>query len=159
MEVITNERLQHFSEELEVIKTKRGPVMLALQSAQAIFGCCPIDVQKIIAKELDESVAKINGVVTFYSQFTIEPLGETVVSVCMGTACYVRGCQSVMDKASQTLGIKPGETTADYKYTLIGTRCIGACGLAPVMTVNEEVHGNIVVADVKDAILGGSDEA
>lgn len=154
-DVLTQERIEHFQSELSEIKTKRGPVIMALQMAQAIFGCCPIEVLRMISEELNVSIAKLNGVVTFYSQFTTEPQGEKIVSVCMGTACYVRGSQAVMDKAEKTLGIKPGETTKDMKYTLVGTRCIGACGLAPVMTVNEEVYGNIPVSDVQDAILGG----
>lgn len=122
-------------------KKKPGPLMPTLHDAQRIFGCIPIEIQKVISKELNESVARINGVVTFYSHFSTEPKGKHVIAVCLGTACYVRGSQLVIDEFSKLLGIKPGQTTDDGEYTLEATRCIGACGLAPVFTVDGKVYG------------------
>ncbi len=123
-------------------KKKPGPLMPSLHDAQRIFGCIPIEVQKIISNELNESVAKINGVVTFYSHFSIEPKGKHVIGVCLGTACYVRGSQDIIDAFSDELGIKPGQTTDDGMFTLEATRCIGACGLAPVFTIDGNVYGS-----------------
>ncbi len=129
-------------------KEKPGPLMPTLHDAQTIFGCIPLEVQKIIAEELGESIAKINGVVTFYSRFTLEPKGKHVIGVCLGTACYVRGSQSVIDEFKKLLKIDANQTTEDGNFTLMETRCIGACGLAPVFTVDDEVYGtsNVKVA-------------
>lgn len=126
---------------IKVNKKKPGPLMPTLHDAQRIFGCVPIEVQKVISKELGESVARINGVVTFYSHFSTEPKGKHVIAVCLGTACYVRGSQLVIDEFSKLLGIQPGQTSEDGEYTLEATRCIGACGLAPVFTVDGKVYG------------------
>ena len=122
-------------------KQKPGPLMPTLHDAQTIFGCIPLEVQKIIAEELGESIAKINGVVTFYSRFTLEPKGKHVISVCLGTACYVRGSQMVIDEFKKLLNIGSNQTTEDGNFTLMETRCIGACGLAPVFTVDDDVYG------------------
>ena len=138
---IEENQLQELLSCIKENKKKPGPLMPTLHDAQRIFGCVPIEVQKIISKELGESVAKINGVVTFYSHFSIEPKGKHVISVCLGTACYVRGSQLVIDEFSKILGIAPGKTTEDGEYTLEATRCIGACGLAPVFTVDGHVYG------------------
>lgn len=137
---------------IEKNKDKKGPLMPTLHEAQKIFGCVPVEVQKIISKELGESVAKINGVVTFYSQFSLEPKGKTIIGICLGTACYVRGAQSIIDKYSQKLNVGVGETTEDGEFTLEATRCIGACGLAPVLTIGEEVYGNLTVSAANDAL-------
>ncbi|MDD3127000.1 MAG: NAD(P)H-dependent oxidoreductase subunit E [Candidatus Izemoplasmatales bacterium] len=149
---ITEEKIARLFEVMEKNKRKPGPLMPTLHEAQKIFGCIPIEVQKIIAKELNESVAKINGVVTFYGNFSIEPKGETIINVCLGTACYVRGSQSVLDAFADELHLKPGETSEDGKFTLQSTRCIGACGLAPIFTVNEAVYGNSSVSKVKEIL-------
>ena len=133
-------------------KSQPGPLMPTLHDAQKIFDCVPLKVQKIISNELGISVSRINGVVTFYSQFSLEPKGEHVISVCMGTACYVRGSQDILNALANDLGLKVGSTSEDYKFTLEATRCIGACGLAPVFTVNEEVYGNVDVAQSKKAL-------
>ncbi len=143
--VVTEEKFQALIDVIETNKKKPGPLMPTLHEAQKIFGCIPVEVQSIISKALNESVAKINGVVTFYSQFSLEPKGDKIINVCMGTACYVRGAQSILDKYSKQLGIKVGETTPDRKFTLEATRCIGACGLAPVLTIGEDVHGNVTI--------------
>jgi NADH:ubiquinone oxidoreductase subunit E len=149
---ITEEKLALLSASMEKNKLKPGPLMPTLHDAQKIFGCIPIEIQKIIAKGLNESIAKINGVVTFYGQFSVEPKGETIISVCLGTACYVRGAQGLLDAFSDELKLKPGETSKDGKYTLQSTRCIGACGLAPVLTINSQVHGNMNVQKAKELI-------
>lgn len=122
-------------------KDRPGPLMPVLHDAQEIFGCIPIEIQKIIGQALGESVAKINGIVTFYSRFSLTPKGKHVIGVCLGTACYVKGSKQILDTAEAELKIKAGETTKDGKFTLEATRCIGACGLAPVYTIDEEVHG------------------
>ncbi|HEY8390687.1 MAG TPA: NAD(P)H-dependent oxidoreductase subunit E [Clostridia bacterium] len=122
-------------------KQKPGPLMPSLHDAQKIFGCIPIEVQKIISEELNESVAKINGVVTFYSNFSTEPKGKHVISVCLGTACYVKGANEILQAIEEVLKIKPGETSEDGMFTLETTRCIGACGLAPVFKIDEKVYG------------------
>ena len=149
---ITEEKLAELYAVMEENKKKPGPLMPTLHEAQKIFGCIPLEVQKIIAKELHESIAKINGVVTFYGQFSIEPKGKNVISVCLGTACYVRGSQGVLDAFSDELGLKVGTTSEDGQFTLQATRCIGACGLAPVFTVNETVYGNSSVAKAKEVL-------
>ena len=137
---------------LRKVKDSPGPLMPTLQEAQKIFGCVPIEVQKIISKELNQSIAKINGVVTFYSQFSLEPKGKNSISVCLGTACYVKGSQGILDAFEDELKIKNGETTKDGLYTLEATRCIGACGLAPVFSVNERIYGRANVQKAKSIL-------
>jgi len=149
---ITEEKLAKLRAVMESNKKKPGPLMPTLHEAQKIFGCIPIEIQKVIAKELNESIAKINGVVTFYGNFSIEPKGENVISVCMGTACYVRGSQGIFDAFSDELRLKAGQTSEDGKFTLQSTRCIGACGLAPNFTINEVIYGNTTVAKAKEVI-------
>lgn len=140
--VMKDEQVKELKERIALHKQKPGPLMPTLHDAQRIFGCIPIQVQKLIASELGESVAKINGVVTFYSHFSIEPKGQHIIGVCLGTACYVRGSQQILDAISGELKIKAGETTEDGLFTLEATRCIGACGLAPVFTIDGKVYGS-----------------
>ena len=125
-----------------------GALMLVLQEAQNIFGYVPMDVQQIIADGLGTTLAEVYGVATFYAQFSLEPKGQYVVGVCLGTACYVKGSQKVLDRLAEELEIPVGKTTADGRFTLNATRCLGACGLAPVMMVNEEVYGRLVPDDI-----------
>ena len=122
---------------------ERGAVMPVLQEAMNIFGYVPQDVQEKIADGLGVTLSEVYGVSTFYSQFSLKPKGEFVIGVCLGTACYVKGSQKVMDRISEELKIQPGETTDDSKFTLNATRCLGACGLAPVMMINDEVYGRL----------------
>lgn len=140
--VMKDEQVKELKERIALHKQKPGPLMPTLHDAQRIFGCIPVQVQKLIASELGESVAKINGVVTFYSHFSIEPKGQHIIGVCLGTACYVRGSQQILDAISGELKIKAGETTEDGLFTLEATRCIGACGLAPVFTIDGKVYGS-----------------
>ncbi len=150
--LITEEKLALFREHLEKNKTQPGPLMPTLHDAQHIFGHIPITIQKMISEELHESISKINGVVTFYGNFSITPKGKKTIGVCMGTACYVRGGQNVLDSLSDDLKVKSGETTKDGEFTLVATRCIGACGLAPVFSVGDEIHGNASVAKAKQVL-------
>lgn len=130
-------------------KDVKGALMPVLQKAQDIYGYLPIEVQKIIAVQMDIPLEKIYGVVTFYSQFSLLPKGKYKISVCLGTACYVKGSGDIFNKLSEKLGIKAGECTPDGQYSLEACRCIGACGLAPVLTVNEDVYGRLTVDDVE----------
>ena len=129
-----------------------GSMMPILQEAQGIYGYLPIEVQKIIADNTGVSLEEIFGIVSFYSQFALNPKGDVAIAVCLGTACYVKGAQDLVDRISLRLGIKDGDTTPDGKWSLTATRCIGACGLAPVLTVNDEVYGRLKKEDI-DGIL------
>ena len=133
-------------------KADKGSLMPILQKAQEIYGYLPIEVQTIISNEMDIPLEKIYGVVTFYSQFSLNPKGKYKISVCLGTACYVKGSGEIFEKLKETLGIDSGECTPDGRFSLEACRCIGACGLAPVMTVNDEVYGRLTVDDI-DGIL------
>ena len=127
---------------------EKTPLMMILSDIQKEYGYIPLEVQELVSEKTGVSVAEIYGVVTFYSFFSLTPKGKYVIGVCLGTACYVKGAQQVLDKFSEIIGIKPGETSADGKYSLDATRCIGACGLAPVLTINDEVYGRLTVEDI-----------
>ena len=137
---------------LDENKDTPGVVMPALQKAQEIYGYLPIEVQRMVAEALGKPLAEIYGVATFYSQFTLNPKGQYTVSVCLGTACYVKGSGDIYNALKEKLGIDGGECTADGKFSLDACRCIGACGLAPVITINDEVYGRLIVDDL-DEIL------
>ncbi|MDO4552893.1 MAG: NADH-quinone oxidoreductase subunit NuoE [Bacillota bacterium] len=132
--------LKAFIDSLEGVP---GITMPVLQEAQRIFGYLPLEVQKFIAENTGVPVAEIYGVATFYSQFNITPKGQHHIGVCLGTACYVKGAQAVMDKVAQELGVAVGETTPDGLFTLDATRCLGCCGLAPVMMIDDDVYGKL----------------
>ena len=129
-----------------------GALMPILQKAQEIYGYLPIEVQAIISDNTGIPLEKIYGVVTFYAQFSLYPKGEYTISVCLGTACYVKGSGDIYNKLQEKLGIGGGECTPDGKFSLDACRCIGACGLAPVLTVNEDVYGRLTVDDVDKII-------
>ena len=133
---------------IESNKGKKGAVMMTLQAAQNIFGHVPKDVQIRIAEGLGATLSEVYGVSTFYSQFALEPRGKYIIGVCLGTACYVKGSKEVLQAVSDTLEIPVGKTTKDGLFTIKDTRCLGACGLAPVMTINEEVYGRLVPDDI-----------
>ena len=154
----TAEQEKELLARLAVTKTMKGGLMPSLQAAQEIYGYLPIEVQKIIAKELNVSLEEIFGVATFYSQFTLNPQGKYQISVCIGTACYVKGAGDVLDKIKEVLGIDSGECTADGKFSLNATRCIGCCGLAPVFTVNEHVYGKVSKTEVEGILKPFIDE-
>lgn len=134
------------------LKTKGGALMPALQFAQGLYGYLPYEVQMIVAEELGVSLSEVYGVVTFYAQFSLFPKGKYNVGICLGTACYVKGSGAVYEKLKQVLGIDSGECTADRLFSLDATRCVGCCGLAPVMTVNDDVYGKIT-PDAVEGIL------
>ena len=131
---------------------KNGALISVLHKAQEIFGYLPQEVQTFVAEQLGISVAKVYGVVSFYSFFTMTPKGKHPVSVCLGTACYVRGAGKVLEDLEKHLGIKAGETTADGLFSIDALRCVGACGLAPVVLVGEDVYGRDEAKDVKTII-------
>ncbi len=125
-----------------------GKTMPILQEAQEIYGYLPIEVQKIIADKTGIPLEEIFGIVSFYAQFKLNPDGEIAIAVCLGTACYVKGSGEIIEEFSKQLGLPVGSTSADGKYSIEATRCIGACGLAPVLTVNGDVYGRLTKADV-----------
>lgn len=133
-------------------KTQAGALMPVLQKAQDIYGYLPVEVQKHIAAKLDIPYSEVFGVVTFYSQFQLNPKGAHPVAVCLGTACYVKGSGIIMEKLEEMLGIKSGAITSDLRFSLDATRCIGACGLAPVMTIGEDVYGRLEPSMLKDIL-------
>ena len=129
-------------------KDDKSRLMAVMQEAQEIYGYLPIEVQHMIADGMEVPLEKVYGVATFYAQFALTPKGEYHISVCLGTACYVKGAGDLYDKLQQVLGIAGDECTPDRRFSLTACRCIGACGLAPVLTVNEEVYGRLGVDDV-----------
>ena len=133
-------------------KDDKSMLMHVMQEAQRIYGYLPFEVQLMIATGMDVPLEKVYGVATFYAQFSLSPKGKYNISVCLGTACYVKGAQEILDEICAQLGIDPEECTEDGKYSVTACRCIGACGLAPVITVNEDVYGRLVAADVKDIL-------
>lgn len=144
----TAEQEAELKKAIEELKEQPGALMPMMQKAQDIYGYLPIEVQTMIAEETGIPLEKIYGVSTFYAQFALEPKGEYQISVCLGTACYVKGAGKILDKVETELGIKPGGCTADGKFSLDACRCVGACGLAPVMMINGEVYGRLVPEDV-----------
>lgn len=133
-------------------KHDKSNLMVVMQKAQDIYGYLPFEVQNMIAEGMEVPLEKVYGVATFYAQFSLSPKGKYNISVCLGTACYVKGSGDLFDKLSEKLGIGADECTADGKFSLTACRCIGACGLAPVLTVNEDVYGRLTVDDI-DGIL------
>ena len=144
----TPEQEQQLIAVIDKYKDVKGKMMPILQEAQAIYGYLPLEVQKIIAERTGISLEEIYGVVSFYAQFKLNPEGEVAVAVCLGTACYVKGSGDIIEECSKILGVPVGSTSADGKYSLEATRCIGACGLAPVLTINGEVYGRLVAKDM-----------
>ena len=139
-------------------KHDKSRLMAVMQQAQDIYGYLPIEVQNTIAEGMDVPLEKVYGVATFYAQFSLSPKGDYHISVCLGTACYVKGAGDLYNRLQEVLGIGGDECTADRRFSLTACRCIGACGLAPVLTVNEEVYGRLVVDDI-DGIIAKYKEA
>ena len=127
---------------------EKTPLMMILSDIQNEYGYIPLDVQKLVSEKTGIPVAEIYGVVTFYSFFSLEPKGKYIIGCCLGTACYVKGSQKVLDKLAEELDVAVGKTTSDGVFTLNATRCLGACGLAPVMMINDEVYGRLVPEDI-----------
>ncbi len=152
MSLENKERFQALQQVIDELKDEPGALMPIMQRAQDIFGYLPEDVQYYIAKALDIPVSDVYGVATFYAQFNLEPKGKYVISVCLGTACYVKGSQQVLDKLEEVLGVSAGHTTKDGLFTLNATRCLGACGLAPVIMINDDVYGRLTPDQVPGII-------
>ncbi len=131
---------------------KPGEVINVLHKVQGEYGYLPAEIQELVAKELGIPVSRVYGIVSFYSFFTMTPKGEYPISVCLGTACYVRGAEKVLDELKRQLGINVGEVTPDGKFSLTCLRCVGACGLAPVIEVGDKVYGRMTPDRVKDVL-------
>lgn len=144
-----DENLVKAKEVINSHKGTKGALIPVLHEIQGLYGYLPEDVLKIVSEELEISMAEIYGVATFYSIFSLKPKGKYIIRVCMGTACYVKGAQLLLDKLSEDLEVEVGSTTPDGKFTLEATRCIGACGLAPALMVNDKVYGRLVTDDIK----------
>ncbi len=149
---LTEEKFQELEQYIDAMPSTKGELIRVLHKAQEIFGYLPQEVQKFVGKQLKVSTAKVFGVVSFYSYFTMEPKGEFDVAVCMGTACYVRGADEVLEELKKELGIGVGETTPDGKFSITSLRCVGACGLAPVVMVGEKVYGRVTKDMVKEIL-------
>ena len=145
----TKEQEEQLLAIIEKHKDDPGAIMPILQEAQDVYGYLPIEVQQIIADKLGVSLEEIFGVATFYSQFSLTPKGKYNISVCLGTACYVKGAGALIDKLTSILGIQPEECTPDGRFSLTACRCIGACGLAPVLTINDDVYGRLVPDEIE----------
>jgi NADH-quinone oxidoreductase subunit E len=149
---LSEEKFAELESYINSLPDKKGALIGVLHKAQHIFGYLPKEVQIFVGEKLDVPASKVFGVVTFYSYFTTEPRGEFVINVCMGTACFVRGAGAVLEEFEKELGVKSGQTTADGKFTVGALRCVGACGLAPVVTINEKVFGHVTKEMVKDIL-------
>ena len=153
---LTKEQIAAKTEELEnyitEMKGVQGCLIPIMQKAQELFGYLSLETMQLISDRLDVPVSEIYGIATFYALFSLTPKGDNVISVCTGTACYVKGAAAVLDAVKKQLGIEAGETTPDGKFSIQDTRCLGCCGLAPVMTVDGDVYGRLTPADVKDIL-------
>ena len=150
--ILKEQGFRELEEFIDKLETKEGSLIAVLHKAQNIFGYLPKEVQEFIAEHLDESLAHVYGAVSFYSYFTMVPKGEHPISVCMGTACYVRGADKVLEEFQNRLKIKSGETTLDGKFSIDALRCVGACGIAPVVLVGEKVYKKVEPKDVAKII-------
>ena len=146
------EKIKELKIFMEENKRKEGALIAVLHEAQDLFGYLPIEIQKMVSEELKIPLSEIYGVATFYSHFTLIPKGENEIGVCLGTACYVKGAQEILDKVEDSLGITVGQTTPDRKFSIGATRCLGACGLAPVLMINGDVYGRLKSDDVEEIL-------
>lgn len=146
------EKVEELMKIIEEHRIVPGALMPILQKSQDVFGYLPVEVQSIIADGLNLPLSEVYGVATFYSQFNLEKQGEHKIGVCLGTACYVRGAQEIIDVIKKEVRVEVNGTTEDGKFTLIATRCIGACGLAPVMTIGEDVYGRLKTSEIPDIL-------
>lgn len=155
---LDQEKLKKLEEYIDGLEVKEGELINILHEAQDIFGYLPEELQLFISRKLGITAAKVFGVVTFYSFFTMEPKGKHVISVCMGTACFVKGADKILNEFRSRLGIKEGSSTEDGMFTIDTLRCVGACGLAPVVIVDGKVFGRVKVEDVENIIKQYSTE-
>ncbi len=150
--VVDDERFQLLDGFIDEIEDKKSSLINVLHKAQEIFGYLPLEVQKHIAEKVDLPLSEVYGVVSFYHHFNLEPKGTYQISVCLGTACYVRGASKVLERIKQELNINVGETSKDARYSLQATRCVGACGLAPVVIINDDVYGRMTEERVPEIL-------
>lgn len=146
------DKLNQIKKMLEKHKGQKGALLQVLQEAQGIMGYLPIEVQKMVSETLGVTLSEVYSTITFYSFFSLKPRGKYQVRVCLGTACYVRGAEKVLDRLKTELGIDVGDTTDDAKFSLDACRCIGACGLAPAIIINDEVYGRLTPDKIPDII-------
>jgi len=139
----TKEQAQELKEAIALHKDQKGALMPVIQEAQRIYGYMPEEVQRMVAEGMGVSLSEVYGIVTFYSQFSLTPKGKYRIVICMGTACYVLGSGKILERFEKELGINDGECTPDMNFSLNGARCVGACGLAPVISINEDVYGKL----------------
>lgn len=147
-----DEKEKKLQEVLIKYSQTKAPLIPVLHEAQEIYGYLPLSVQETIAKSLDMPLSEVYGVVTFYTHFSLYPKGKYKIQVCLGTACYVKGANNILDEIKEQLGIEVGQCTKDNKFSLDACRCIGACGLAPVIMINEDVYGTLVPKDVANIL-------
>ena len=150
----TKEQMDELLACIEKNKNDKGALMPVMHEAQEIFGYLPVEVQTVIADKLNIPLAEVYGVATFYSQFSLNPKGKHQISVCLGTACYVKGSDKILEVLERELKIKCGECTPDGKFSIDSCRCVGACGLAPVMIIDGEVYGKLKDGDVEEILKG-----
>jgi len=148
----TKEQELKLNEAINLHKTQKGALMPVIQAAQSIYGYMPEEVQKMVAEGMGVSLSEIYGIVTFYSQFSLTPKGKYKITICMGTACYVIGAGQILERFEKELGIKDGECTPDKLFSLNSARCVGACGLAPVISINEDVYGKLTEEMVPEVL-------
>ncbi|MCT4583734.1 MAG: NAD(P)H-dependent oxidoreductase subunit E [Peptostreptococcaceae bacterium] len=153
-DVLTKENYQRLEEFINKIPDKKGALIEVLHQAQHIFGYLPEEVQYFVSEKLNVPASKVFGVVSFYSYFTTKPRGKYKIDVCLGTVCFVKGADKIIQEFEKELSIKSGETTEDKMFSLQGLRCVGACGLAPVVLINEKVFGAVKLEDVKGIVDG-----
>ena len=149
---LSENKINQIKDICKSFNNEKGELINVLHKTQSTFGYLPAEVQEVVARELNTSVAHVYGVVTFYSFFTMLPKGEFPISICLGTACYVRGAEKVLDEFKRELNITVGQTTTDGKFSLSCLRCVGACGLAPVVMVGEKVYGRVAPDGIKAII-------
>ncbi|MEJ8554376.1 NADH-quinone oxidoreductase subunit NuoE [Tepidibacter sp. Z1-5] len=157
-ESLGKDKFDELDDFINSLEEKKGALIEVLHKAQHIFGYLPKEVQLFISKKLNIPSSKVFGVVSFYSYFTTKPRGKYVINICLGTVCFVKGSDKIMEKFEQELNIKCGETTQDGKFTLEGLRCVGACGLAPVVVINEKVYGHVTLDDVEKILSNYNNE-
>ncbi|MDY0234819.1 MAG: NADH-quinone oxidoreductase subunit NuoE [Gudongella sp.] len=150
--ILKKESFDKLRDYIETVEKNETSLIQVLHEAQHIFGYLPKEVQLFVGEQLDIPASKIYGVVSFYSFFTMEPKGKYVINICMGTACFVRGAEAIVKQFEKTLNIKTGETTGNGIFTIDCLRCVGACGLAPVVMVNDDVYGKVTVEDIPKII-------
>ncbi len=149
---LSENKINQIKDICKSFNNEKGELINVLHKTQSTLGYLPAEVQEVVARELNTSTAHVYGVVTFYSFFTMIPKGEFPISICMGTACYVRGAEKVLDEFKRELKITVGETTADGKFSLSCLRCVGACGLAPVVMVGDKVYGRVAPDGIKEIL-------